>query len=271
MSSWSLPCARLCNARSRGGLTSMRLLSTLVITTWTRPTYALLSSPCHLCSALEDSLLSTRRAPSSARRPVPNCGATTRKRPLARREPSRSVRESTEVDYPTNVVGTGCSRRNESRDDNIWLSTTPIDTPVIGPPADALRVSGGRQEPAPAPSLLPLLLLNAVTVLWGTQHAVIKLILQGDLSPGLTNFARFGLAALLFSPWTPGLLRHPPSLHFASADGDGVDECDAAKAGAAETWQAGAELGGWMFLGFAFQAVGLGFTTARYLWSGTAR
>lgn len=135
-------------------------------------------------------------------------------------------------------------------------------------------------------STLPVALLNAVTLLWGTQHAIIKLILQGDLSPGITNFSRFIIAALLFSPWTPGLLRDPPPLPFspkkvgdslaledevgveggeeghllAGDDGDGGDE---GGAGAAETWRAGAELGVWMFLGFAFQSIGLGFTTAR--------
>lgn len=122
-----------------------------------------------------------------------------------------------------------------------------------------------------APLILPLVLLNAVTVLWGTQHAVIKLILQSDLSPGMTNLARFGLAALLFSPWTPGVLEHPPTLPFSpdeplaldraeEGEGEGVN---LATTGAAETWRAGTELGLWMFLGFAFQAIGLGFTTAR--------
>lgn len=119
-------------------------------------------------------------------------------------------------------------------------------------------------------SLLPLALLNTVTILWGTQHAVIKLIVEGDLSPGVTNLARFGLAALLFSPWTPGLLQHPPPLPFTPDEPEarGMQSGELNKAGpdfagAAETWQAGAELGLWMFLGFAFQAVGLQFTTAR--------
>lgn len=117
-------------------------------------------------------------------------------------------------------------------------------------------------------SLFPLFLLNMVTILWGTQHAVIKLILQSDLSPGVTNLTRFGLAALLFSPWTPGLLKKPPPLPFTPHEIDpsreGEDGGEAfGNAGARETWQAGAELGLWMFLGFAFQAIGLQFTTAR--------
>lgn len=157
---------------------------------------------------------------------------------------------------------------------------TPRSSTAAGTSTSHLTVS---DESADA--LLPLLLLNVVTVLWGTQHAVIKLILQGDLSPGITNLSRFGLAALLFSPWTPGLFRSPPPLPFSQQDtSDVVDvqkegrvttseqqlAADAVVgtdedgyAGVGETWMAGAELGGWMFLGFAFQAIGLGFTTAR--------
>lgn len=161
------------------------------------------------------------------------------------------------------------------------LLSSRIDSPAIDKPPEISAKSS---------LVLPLALLNGVTLLWGTQHAVIKLVLEADLSPGVTNFARFGLAALLFSPWTPGLLKNPPPLPFSSAaDADDRGEISAAlpegaaltgqeigcdsscsdrggggrSSRAAETWRAGAELGVWMFLGFAFQAVGLGFTTAR--------
>ncbi|CAM9878519.1 unnamed protein product, partial [Ectocarpus sp. 8 AP-2014] len=133
------------------------------------------------------------------------------------------------------------------------------------------RVEGAGIE---ASSLLPLALLNTVTLLWGTQHAVIKLILQEDLSPGVTNFARFGIAALIFSPWTPGVLRDTPSIPdiltgqvgLGYKEGGELGAADdgggGGAAAAAETWRAGAELGVWMFLGFAFQSIGLGLTTA---------
>ena len=137
---------------------------------------------------------------------------------------------------------------------------------------DNVRLEVSQSNSSATSTLLPLALLNGVTVLWGTQHAVIKLVLQGDLSPGVTNFARFSIAALLFSPWTPGLLRDVPPLPFSPAaqdkdlnttqdwqGGRGAEDGDAA-----EIWRAGAELGVWMFLGFAFQAIGLEFTTARY-------
>ncbi|CAM9796502.1 unnamed protein product [Scytosiphon promiscuus] len=148
-----------------------------------------------------------------------------------------------------------------------------------GSTATAVSPDGGvtaapTGEGKAATAILPLVLLNGVTVLWGTQHAVIKLILQEDLSPGVTNFARFAIAALMFSPWTPGLFRNIPSIadlvggrgDTARKKGEEVDVLDDSGGdgggSAAETWRAGAELGVWMFLGFAFQSIGLGFTTA---------
>jgi hypothetical protein len=75
---------------------------------------------------------------------------------------------------------------------------------------------------------LPFVLLNMVTVLWGTQHAVIKsTLLNAPDSPGLMNFCRFALASLLFIPWTP---------NPAKEEDRGL-------------WRAGVELGLWMFLG----------------------
>ena len=177
-------------------------------------------------------------------------------------------------------------------DDSSAASTVPEDGRP--PSTSSSSAMGGIQRSiqpvASSASLLPLALLNTVTLLWGTQHAVIKLVLQEDLSPGVTNFARFGIAALLFSPWTPGVLRDPPSIPFSSTsiinnndsgedddvseasaflsreedtDGDGDGGGGDGGGSAAETWRAGAELGLWMFTGFAFQSIGLGYTTAR--------
>ena len=48
------------------------------------------------------------------------------------------------------------------------------------------------------------LLLNAVAVLYGSQHAILKDILDNnDNSPGTLNFVRFAIAAAAFSPWLP--------------------------------------------------------------------
>jgi hypothetical protein len=63
-------------------------------------------------------------------------------------------------------------------------------------------------------TLLPTLILNGVTLVWGSQHAVIKNVIDEGCSPGLTNFARFTIAAVCFCAWTPGLLKQPPQLPF---------------------------------------------------------
>lgn len=50
------------------------------------------------------------------------------------------------------------------------------------------------------PSLLGFLLLNAVAVLWGSQHVVIKASVDSYPTTSLVNFWRFSLSTLLFSP-----------------------------------------------------------------------
>lgn len=194
-----------------------------------------------------------------------------------------SARE-TSVDHATRRTGMRSSRNSRNSSPGGWLSRLgSAATDDEG--AQGSSTSTPPMPPDAAEALLPLALLNAVTLLWGTQHAVIKLILQEDLSPGVTNFARFGIAALLFSPWTPGVLRDPPSVveiiagnapslargAVVGKEVGGGDRDDASSGGggggnrssAVDIWRAGAELGAWMFLGFAFQAIGLGFTTAR--------
>lgn len=138
-----------------------------------------------------------------------------------------------------------------------------------------------------------VLLLNAVAIIWGTQHAVIKLVVE-DSSVGTFTLLRFALAALLASPFTPGL---PPllfsntrehdessmtmttssssNINNASRQDDDDDDEDHEKmtesmtlstanaiassstAPVTTAWRWGIEMGFWMFLGFAFQAVGL--------------
>ena len=94
-----------------------------------------------------------------------------------------------------------------------------------------------------APSVATaLLILNGVTVLWGSQHAVIKSVVDATGSPEALNAVRFGIAALVALPFAPELF-------------GGDDDSD-------DTWSAGAELGCWMFAGFALQAVGLQLTSA---------
>jgi len=125
-------------------------------------------------------------------------------------------------------------------------------------------------------SISSLVLLNLVAVLWGTQHAVIKMIVDdghdsAHAVAAIFTFLRFGLAALLASPYTPGwrqllILLSSFGTRTSASEGkqvelatfDTVNSDDLVK-----TWRWGAEMGFWMFLGFSFQAIGLEFTTAQ--------
>lgn len=75
-----------------------------------------------------------------------------------------------------------------------------------------------------------VLLLNCVAILWGTQHAVIKTLIN-DTTPASYSLLRFGLAALIASPYLPKL----PSKE------DGDKSFDA--------WRWGSELAIYQFLG----------------------
>ena len=94
-----------------------------------------------------------------------------------------------------------------------------------------------------------VLLLGVVTVLWGSQHSIIKYTLQqganDSLQAACLNLVRFGLAGICFSPWLPAV----------QPERQGVR--------ARLEWRAGAELGFWLFLGFCLQAAGLLYTTAQ--------
>lgn len=124
--------------------------------------------------------------------------------------------------------------------------------------------------------------LNVVTVIWGSQHAIMKDLIA-DASPSSVNAARFCIAALAALPFLPGAPwrqrppEPPPSALAAAAAAAEEDEekrplvvalepeliPSAAVSGQwARTWAAGAELGCWSFLGFALQAIGLQTTTA---------
>lgn len=98
--------------------------------------------------------------------------------------------------------------------------------------------------------------LNAVAIIWGSQHAVIKLVVDDAVSPGPLLVLRFGLAALLASPYTPGLSWVIPGNRISEKEDEDSDS-------SAVVWRWGLEMGFWMFLGFLLQAIGLQYTTAQ--------
>jgi drug/metabolite transporter (DMT)-like permease len=96
--------------------------------------------------------------------------------------------------------------------------------------------------------------LNAATLIWGSQHPLIKDVVTTIDSPSALNAARFTIAAVCTLPFCPGAPWRRRHLQV------GVENnCDDT---VARTWAAGAELGCWSFLGFALQAIGLQTTTA---------
>lgn len=161
--------------------------------------------------------------------------------------------------------------------------------------------------------LRSIILLNLVAIIWGTQHSVIKTVVDDTAllsigfvdNFGVTNWAehvfgtnwelfmskvqilniandtggskddaaayftlaRFSLAALLASPYTPGLKQ--PTID--EDDGDNalvqsqtnfLDDTTAQNEQTKLAWKYGIELGIYMFLGYGFQAIGLQTTTA---------
>jgi len=114
-------------------------------------------------------------------------------------------------------------------------------------------------------------LLNLVAVIWGTQHSVIKMVVE-DCDASAFSLARFGLAALIASPFSPSLrpllnnvfdweikpLDRSVDMPDSQHDKTGISDEETILA-----WRWGLEMGFWMFLGYAFQAIGLEYTTAQ--------
>ena len=124
----------------------------------------------------------------------------------------------------------------------------------------------GSEEEAPVmqnKAILPALLaLNTCAVIWGSQHALIKDLVESDVAPSTLNAARFCIAAMLSLPFWPGLpwrsTIHPAPVANATETIRGRgDSRLVPRTTALVTWTAGAELGLWSFLGFTTQSIGL--------------
>jgi drug/metabolite transporter (DMT)-like permease len=95
-------------------------------------------------------------------------------------------------------------------------------------------------------------LLNIVAIIWGTQHAVIKMIIN-DTHPSHYSLLRFAMAAFISSPYIPGIQTWTNKTSIITPN-DNIEN--------RKVWRWGVELGILMFLGFAFQAIGMENTTA---------
>lgn len=101
--------------------------------------------------------------------------------------------------------------------------------------------------------LLGYLALNACTVLWGTQHAVMKSVVVTSKLPTLVNAIRFSTAAIVTA-----------SLRILFDRTCGTRQADAKiKPGKCGLFMGAAELALWQTLGFTFQIIGLNWTTVR--------
>jgi len=133
--------------------------------------------------------------------------------------------------------------------DALLVEVVSADLPPAERPVLSLSPAEEEEEDAELSEASSLLLLNFVALIWGTQHAVIKMVVDDSVGTAASDFslARFLVAALCVLPYTPslrGLLPGSPSP-------------------ASRTWRRGLELGSLMFAGYAAQAVGLASTTAQ--------
>jgi len=132
-----------------------------------------------------------------------------------------------------------------------------IDLQQIEGQYDNIKEDTGKQVNS-MPALYSILLLNLVTIIWGTQHAIIKQLIVDDISTSEFTLARFMIALLLVMRYTPPLTSNALMKHKNSDDDNSNSVGDFN-----DVWRWGIELGIWMFLGYAFQAIGLEYTTAQ--------
>lgn len=103
--------------------------------------------------------------------------------------------------------------------------------------------------------------LNACTILWGTQHAIIKGLVAATPNPVLINALRFSAAAVLTSGVTA--VSHYCLAICSAADGDSRSApATNTRSGWCGLFLGAAELAVWQTLGFTLQTIGLQFTTA---------
>ncbi len=114
-------------------------------------------------------------------------------------------------------------------------------------------------------SIESILLLNFVAIIWGTQHSIIKMTIA-DCDTSIFTFTRFLLAALIA---TVGLIISNVNITDSTTDvliskssvdtdvDDRILNGPSNDSSNAIAWRWGIEMGLWMLLGYAFQAIGL--------------
>lgn len=105
---------------------------------------------------------------------------------------SVSQLELTDTSYETVVNSDEDVIHNESGISRKFLPLTENGKSIT-----ESTVASPTQNPLLSKSFL---FLNAVAIIWGTQHVVIKTALESFPSPSVLNFWRFSLSLLLFLP-----------------------------------------------------------------------
>lgn len=143
-----------------------------------------------------------------------------------------------------------------------------IDTWVVNQPPTTILEKDDATEKDNPPALSSIfkempsdavLWLNAVAIIWGSQHAVIKLVVD-DSDTSAFSLTRFALAAGVATlPLLPSLLRS----NLSTTTDESATTVQQQQEQRHLIFRWGAEMGLWVFLGYAFQAIGLEFTTAQ--------
>ncbi len=80
-----------------------------------------------------------------------------------------------------------------------------------------------------------------------------------SIAPSCFSFARFGIASLIASPYTPSINTSKDKMEEDSFE----RICRETSHSDGNIWRWGLEMGFWMLLGYSFQAIGLEYTTAQ--------
>lgn len=155
--------------------------------------------------------------------------------------------ESSHSDETYTYLDESSIRKSEHDDSD---STTVQTAPESSDEELAITGTIGKKKTGILDLGLPpesILLLNLVAIIWGSQHAVIKTCIQ-DLDPASFSLVRFFLGSLFATPaWIISSASAEPETNVVKPNGAILNN----------TWRWGIELGLWMFLGYAFQAIGL--------------
>ncbi len=125
---------------------------------------------------------------------------------------------------------------------------------------EALQKNNETYSLYPSISIQAVIILNLVAIIWGSQHSVIKMVVD-DCDAASFSFARFALATAIASPFTPNIKSF--LTQTKKNNGESENALSDEEEQNALAWRWGVEMGMWMFLGYAFQAIGLEYTTAQ--------